>query len=274
MANSGRIHPSAVISPEAELAADVAVGPLAVIEGKVKLGPGCAIHGRAHLIGPLTMGEKNQVYSGAVIGEGPQHLHFGGEETSVEIGDGNIFRENVTIHKGTTSRWTTKIGDNNFLMAGSHVAHDCILGNRCILTNNAQLAGHVEMNDGAIISANSGVHQFCRIGRLAFISGISAATKDVPPFIMQQNFNTVVGVNLVGMRRAGMKTEEINAIRRLYHIVYLQENILPVALALAESELGRFAAVREYLDFVRASKRGIAGVHGPSRYQDQIREAA
>lgn len=276
MANSSRIHPTAYVAPEAELAADVAVGPLAVIEGKVKVGAGSVIHGRAHLIGPLTMGERNQVYSGAVLGEGPQHLHFGGEETTVEIGDGNIIRENVTIHKGTTSRWTTKIGDGNFLMAGSHVAHDCILGNRCILTNNAQLAGHVEMGDGAIVSANSGVHQFCRIGRLAFLSGISAATKDIPPFIMQQNFNTVVGINLVGMRRAGMKTEEITAVRQLYHIMYLKENTLPVALAEAEAELGRFAAVREYLEFVRASKRGIAGVHGPARYRhdEPLREAA
>lgn len=268
------IHPLAVVAAEADLAPDVEVGPLAVIEGHVKIGARCKIHARAHLIGPLRLGVNNQIFPGAVIGAAPQHLHFKGEETSVEIGANNIIRENVTIHRGTTSRWTTKIGDQNFFMACSHVGHDCIVGDRCILTNNALLAGHVEMGDGAIISANSGVHQFCRIGRLAFLSGISAATKDIPPFIIQQNFNTVVGINLVGMRRAGMKTEEITALRELYHIVYLQGNTVPVALAQVERKLGQFAAVREYVEFVRASKRGIAGVHGPARYNQELKEAA
>jgi UDP-N-acetylglucosamine acyltransferase len=268
------IHPTAVIAAEAELAPDVQVGPLAVIEGHVKVGSGCTIHGRAHLIGPMRLGANNQIFPGAVLGGPPQHLQFGGEPTSVEIGHGNIIRENVTIHRGTTSRWRTQLGDQNFLMAGSHVGHDCIVGNRCILTNNSLLAGHVELGEGAIVSGNSAVHQFCRVGRLAFLSGLSGTTKDVPPFIVQQNINQVVGINLVGMRRAGMKTEEIAAIRQLYHIVYLQGNTVPVALARVEQELGNFAAVREYVEFVRSSKRGIAGVSGPSRYDYEVKEAA
>lgn len=271
---SARIHSSAIVSLEAHIGPEVEIGPFALIEGRVTIGSGCKIHGRAHLIGPLEMGERNEIYSGAVIGEGPQHLHFKGEETWVRMGSGNVIRENVTIHKGTTSKWETRLGDGNFLMACSHVAHDCVVGNRCILTNNALLAGHVEMMDGAIVSGNSAVHQFCRLGRLSFLSGVSAATKDVPPFIVQQNFNQVVGMNLVGMRRAGMRSEEITAMRQLYHIVYLQNNSLPNALAEVERELGGVPAVQEFLAFVRGSKRGISGVQGPARYEYEQRDAA
>jgi UDP-N-acetylglucosamine acyltransferase len=259
---SARIHPFAIVSPEAELAPDVEVGPFAIIEGRVTLGAGCRIHARAHLIGPLTMGENNEVYPNAVIGGRPQHLGYKGEPTGVEIGDGNTFRENVTVHRGTTHSWVTRIGNNNLLMVGSHVAHDCKIGNRCILTNNSLLAGHCELEDNVCISGNSALHQFVKVGRLAFLSGISASTKDIPPFLIQQNINEVHGVNLVGMRRAGFTSPQIDAVRRLYHIVYLQGLAVPNALAEVMSELGHIDVAREFVQFVKNSKRGICSAPG------------
>ncbi len=258
------IHPTALVSPEAVLAEDVVVGPYALIEGRVRIGAGCILHARSHLIGPVTMGEGNEVFSNAIIGEKPQHFMYKNEPTSVEIGDNNIFRENVTIHRGTTGSWSTKIGSGNFFMAGAHVAHDCRIGNKCILANNSLLGGHVELIDNCFVSGNSGVHQFCRMGRLSFLSGTSGTTKDIPPFIIQQNINHVVGVNIIGMRRAGLNSAQINAIRRVYHIMYLQHLSTPNAMAEVEAELGHIDVVQEFLNFVRESKRGINGVaEGP-----------
>lgn len=257
---SSRIHPTALVSPEAELAVDVDVGAFVIIEGKVRIGPGCVVRPRAHLIGPLTIGRDNQVYSNAVLGERPQHFNYQDEPTGVAIGDGNTFRENVTVHRGTPHSGTTHIGNGNYFMVGSHVGHDCQVGNHCTLVNNAVLGGHCIIGDGAYLSAHSGTHQFCRMGRLALLSGTSATTKDVPPFIIQQNFNLVAGVNVVGMRRAGMTPQQISAIRRVYHIVFLQGLALPNALAKVAAELGEVDAVREFVTFVRQSQRGINGV--------------
>jgi UDP-N-acetylglucosamine acyltransferase len=256
---SPRIHPTALISAEAELAPDVEVGAFVVIEGKVRIGPGCVIRPRAHLVGPLTMGKGNTVFGNVVIGERPQHFQYKGEPTGVVIGDGNTFRENVTIHRGTTHSWETRIGNDNYFMAGSHVAHDCQIGNRCILVNNALLGGHCTLEDCVTISGNSAIHQFCRMGRLSFLSGASGSSKDVPPFIIQQEINIVAGVNVVGMRRAGLTPEQINAIRRVYQIVYLRGLTLPNALAQVEQELGKVDVVQEFIAFVRSSKRGING---------------
>jgi UDP-N-acetylglucosamine acyltransferase len=205
------------------------------------------------------MGQDNQVFANAVIGERPQHFQYRDEPTSVEIGDGNTFRENVTIHRGTTQSWKTRIGNQNYFMVGSHVAHDCQIGNRCILVNNALLAGHCTLGDNVTISGNSGVHQFCRLGRLCLLSGTSGTTKDIPPFIIQQEINIVNGVNVIGMRRAGLSAEQINAVRQLFHIMYLQGLSLPNALSRAEAELGHMDVVQEFLQFVRESKRGING---------------
>src|SRR5262249_7373503 len=166
IAPTARIHPTAVIPPEAELADDVEIGPFVVIEGAVRVGTGCRIRPHAHLIGPLTMGCDNLVFSGVVLGEQPQHLRYAGERTGLEIGDGNIFREHVTVHRGTTHSWTTRIGNHNFFMAHSHVAHDCVIGNQCLLANGALLGGHCVLEDGVFLSGNCAVHQFVRLGRL------------------------------------------------------------------------------------------------------------
>jgi UDP-N-acetylglucosamine acyltransferase len=254
---SARIHASAVISPEADLADDLVIGPYVTIEGPVKIGSGCVIRPGAHLIGPLVMGNDNTVFSGAVLGECPQHLKFNGEPTTLEIGHGNIFRENVTIHRGTTQSWTTKIGNDNFFMVNSHVAHDCRIGDRCILANGALVGGHCSIGDNVYLSGNCAVHQFVRLGKLALLSGCSATTKDIPPFVIQQNIDMVVGVNIVGMRRAGMTHEEINAVRKAFKILFREGLAIPNALRQIEEELGSWAAVSEMVTFIRNSQRGI-----------------
>jgi UDP-N-acetylglucosamine acyltransferase len=255
---SARIHPTAVISPDADLAEDVEVGPFVVIEGAVSVGPGCLVRPHAHLIGPLTMGRGNKVFGGAVLGERPQHLRYNDEPTCLEIGDDNVFREHVTVHRGTTASWKTIIRSRNFFMAGSHVAHDCRVGNGCILANGALLAGHCTLEDGVYMSGNSAIHQFVRVGRLALLSGVSASTKDIPPFIITQRINCIVGVNVVGMRRAGIPTAHIDAVRRAFHILYREELALPTALARIEAEVGSVDVVSEVVDFIRHSARGIS----------------
>jgi UDP-N-acetylglucosamine acyltransferase len=255
---SARVHPTAIVSPEADLADDVEVGPFVVIEGPVRLGPGCAVRPYAHLIGPLTMGRGNKVYSGAVLGERPQHLRYADEPTALEVGDDNIFREHVTVHRGTTASWKTVIGSRNFFMAGAHVAHDCRVGNGCILANSALLGGHCVVEDGVFLSGNSAVHQFVHVGRLALLSGASGSTKDIPPFVIQQYINTVCGVNVVGMRRAGLTGAQIDAVRRAYHVIFREGLTVPNALARVERELGSVDVVREVVDFIRRSARGIS----------------
>jgi UDP-N-acetylglucosamine acyltransferase len=257
IAQSARIHPTALIAPEAEIGEDVQIGPYVIVEGEVRIGAGCIVRPGAHLIGPLTMGCHNVVFGGAVIGEQPQHLKYAGEQTRVVIGDHNIIREHVTIHRGTTHSWETRIGDHNFLMAHSHVAHDCQVGNHCILANGALLAGHCVLEDNVYISGNAALHQFCRAGRLSLLSGTSAATKDIPPFIIQQRLNCVCGVNVVGMRRAGVASTHIDAVRRAFHILYRSRMLVSAALEHMQRELGDIPEVAEMVAFIRASSRGI-----------------
>lgn len=261
-----RIHPTAVIAAEAELAEDVQVGPYVVIEGRVRIGPGCVLRPHAYLCGPLTMGRGNVVFTGAVLGERPQHLQYNDEPTSLEIGDDNIFREHVTVHRGTAYTGKTEIGSRNFFMAGSHIAHDCRIGNGCILANGALVAGHCVLADGAYLSGNCAIHQFVRVGRLALLSGCSATTKDIPPFVMQQGINCVVGINVVGMRRAAMTHAQINAVRQAFHILYRQGRTVRAALDQLEQGLGNVDVVAEMITFIRQSTRGISVTDEHSRY--------
>ena len=260
-AQPSRIHPTALISPEAELADDVVVGPYAVIEGRVCIGSGSVLRPFVHLCGPLTMGRNNQVYTGAVLGERPQHLQYHDEPTRVEIGDDNIFREGVTVHRGTVQSQVTKIGSANFFMANSHIAHDCRVGDRCMLANGAVVGGHCTLGDNVFLSGNSAVHQFCRVGRLALLSGASATTMDIPPFVIVQRINTVMGVNVIGMRRAGLNYRQVQAIRRAYQILYKSRKVISVALSEIEQESGSIDVVAEFVDFIRTSKRGISLSH-------------
>jgi UDP-N-acetylglucosamine acyltransferase len=264
---SRRIHPTAVIAPEVELADDVEVGALAILDGKITVGSGSIIRPGAYLFGTITMGRANIVHTGAVLGEAPQHLKYKGEPTSLEIGDENIFREHVTVHRGTTHSMKTVIGNQNFLMAGAHVAHDCVVGDRCILTNGCLVAGHCIIEDNVILSGNSAVHQFCHVGRLALLSGCSASTKDVPPFVIQQGIDCVSGVNLIGMKRAGMTGEQINAVRLAFRILYRDGLVLPAAVAKLEHDMGQVDVVQEIMRFLRNCTRGIS--HMRSRFREE-----
>jgi UDP-N-acetylglucosamine acyltransferase len=263
---TAQIHPTAIISGDARLGENVQVGPFAVLEGPVVIGERTIVRAHAHLIGPLTTGVGNDIGTGAVLGGAPQHLNYKGEPTNLEIGDGNSFREYVTVHRGMPlgtgpGTGVTRVGHRNLFMAGSHVAHDCRVGNDCILANSALLGGHVEVGDRALISGNSAVHQFCRVGRLSLLSGASASSKDIPPFWIMQDINTVCGVNTIGMRRAGIPTLEIQAVRRAFSIIYRERLTISAALMRMEAELGQFPCVRELVEFIRASKRGICGAH-------------
>ncbi len=264
--DTDRIHPTALISPEAKLADSVTVGPYVVIEGPVTIGDHTIIRPHVHLMGPLTIGPNNDIGTGVVLGGAPQHLGYKGEPTSVAIGEGNIFREHVTVHRGMPQgagpgTGTTRIGNRNLFMAGSHVAHDCVVGSECMFANSAVIAGHVEVGDRALLSGNSAVHQFCRVGRLALLSGASASSKDIPPFWVMQEVNWVCGVNTIGMRRAGIPSVEIQAVRRAFALIYKERMPIPMVLLKIEAELGHLPAIRELVGFLRTSKRGICGAH-------------
>lgn len=270
MTASPLIHPTAVVSPDARLAADVRVGPYAIIDGPVELAAGCAVHAHAHLMGRVTAGEGNDFGPGCVIGDRPQHLGYKGEPTTVTIGHGNTFREHTTVHRGMpvgAGRGVTTIGDGNYFMCGSHVGHDCIVGNNVILVNGTLLGGHVEVGDRALISGNSGIHQNCRVGRLALVRGLSTVTMDVPPFWMLKTPNAPAGVNLIGMRRAGMASADIQAVRKAFNLLYRGDLMLSLAVARVEAELGANPAVREVIAFIRSSKRGIPGSHRANESQ-------
>jgi UDP-N-acetylglucosamine acyltransferase len=260
------IHPTAVISAEVELAADVQVGPFTIIEGPVQVGPGCVIEGHASLCGPLTMGRDNFVGHGAVLGKSPQSRGYRGEPTRLTIGDGNTFREYVTVHRGTVEGCgETRIGDHNLLMINSHIGHDVQMGNGCTLVNAALVAGHVQLDDGCILSGHAAVQQRVRVGRLAMLGGLGSTTKDIPPFVLQQGYNCVSGLNLVGLRRAAMSAEAINGLREAFRVLYKEGRVLRVALERIEADFGHLSEVRELLQFIRGSALGINPARDTSR---------
>jgi UDP-N-acetylglucosamine acyltransferase len=255
---SEQIHPTAVIDPDASLAADVQIGPYAIIEGPVEVGPECVIEAHACLCGPLTMGSNNFVGHGAVLGKSPQHRGYRGESTSLRIGDDNVFREFVTVHRGTADgNQVTWIGDRNMFMIGSHLGHDVRVGSGCTVVNHALIAGHVSLHDGCILSGHTAVQQRVRIGRLAMLGGMGSTTKDIPPFILQHGQNCVTGLNIVGLRRAGIPASSIDGLRNAFRIFYRECRLQCAALDRIEAELGMIPEVVEFVAFVRESKLGI-----------------
>ncbi len=256
-ASSVRIHPTAIVDPAAELGDGVVVEAFAMIEGSVRLGPGCNVRARAHLIGDIVAGAGNDFGIGCVVGERAQHLAHQCSPGRVEIGENNVFRENVTIHRGTPDGSGTRVGNNNFLMVNTHVAHDCRVGDHCIFANGAVIGGHAIIEDRVFLSGNTGVHQQCRIGRLAMISATSSATKDVPPFGIAEGRNRLVGVNLVGLKRAGMTPTQINGIRQAYRMLLTSGMLLSSAITRIERELGHIDVALELVKFMRTAGRGI-----------------
>ena len=258
------IHSTAVVDPGAVLGPDVTIGPYAVIDAHVTLGPDCVVGPHVHLTGHTTIGARNRFHAGCVIGDAPQDLKYKDEPTRLSIGDDNVFREHVTVHRSNKLAEDTVIGSHNFLMAGSHAAHNVRLGSHVILANGALLAGHVEVGDRAFVSGNCVVHQFTRIGTLALMQGGAGVGQDVPPYCIATGVNTICGLNVVGLRRAGFDAEQRLELRRLYQALFRSGENFGAAVASARDSFRGEAAVR-FLDFVAASKRGVCRHAGSAR---------
>jgi UDP-N-acetylglucosamine acyltransferase len=250
-----KIHPTAIVDPNAKISADVEVGPFSVIGPHVTIGDKTVLQSHVVIEGEVISGRGNFIGHGAIIGAPPQDISFSPErKTKVEIGDDNIIREYCTIHRGSPDGSATKIGDKNFLMAGAHIGHNCIIGNDVIIANNCLLAGHVRVDDGAFLGGGSTFHQFMHIGRLVMVQGSSAFGKDLPPFVVAAERNAVFGVNIVGLRRAGFSAKDRDEIKAAFKLVYVSG--LNIGQALEKAATMTFgAAGREFLDFVANSKK-------------------
>jgi UDP-N-acetylglucosamine acyltransferase len=253
-----RIHPTAIIAPDADIAADVEIGAFAIVGEGCTLDTGCVIAPRATLERNVTLGRDVKVGICTVLGGAPQDLKYAGEETSVEIGDGTVVREYVTVNRGTAHSFKTTVGENCLLMSYVHVGHDCRIGNSVILSNVVQLAGHVTIEDKAIISGMSAVHQFTRIGRHSFIGGMSRVSKDIPPFLKAVgNPVKLYGLNTIGLQRSGMDEETIRELKRAYRLLFRSDLNVSQAIERAQTEIEPLPEVKELIRFVEASERGV-----------------
>jgi UDP-N-acetylglucosamine acyltransferase len=255
---AAKIHPTALVDPDAQIGNGVKIGPFSLIGSQAVIGDKTIVESHVVIEGDVTIGRGNFIGHGAIIGAPPQDVSFPPErKTKVEIGDDNIIREYCTIHRGSADDSATKIGDNNFLMAGAHVGHNCVIGNNVIIANNCLLAGYVRVDDGAFLGGGSTFHQSMHIGRLVMVQGSSAFGKDLPPFVIAAERNSVFGLNIVGLRRAGLTAKDRDEIKEAFKLVYLRGLNTSQALEKAATmTLG--APAREFLDFVANSKnRGI-----------------
>ena len=255
------IHSAAIVHPNAKVDATVEIGPFAVIDTGVELGAHCVVGPHVHLTGVTKIGSHNRFHTGCVIGDAPQDLKYKNEPTRLRIGDHNVFREHVTVHRSTTLDGETVIGSNNFLMANSHVGHNSQVGDHVIIANGALLGGHAVVQDRAFISGNCLVHQFCRVGTLAIMQGGSAISKDLPPFTVARGGNGICGLNAVGLRRAGFTTEQRLELKKIYHLLFRSGKSLRTAIAEAQKNF-RSPAAKVLLDFVAVAKRGVCSDTG------------
>ena len=256
-----KIHPTAAVGASARLAEDVEIGAFACIGDEVEIGSRTVVQSHAVIEGFVRLGPDNFVGHGAIIGGAPQDLNFSaGTRSGIEIGRGNIIREQVTIHRGTVPDSFTKIGDENFLMAGAHLGHNCAIGNKVIIANNCLLGGYVTVEDGAFLGGGCGFHQFTRVGRLAITQGNSSFAKDLPPYLIGSGLNKVAGLNVVGLKRAGFGADDRAEIKAAFHLLY--ESGLNVSQALEEARTRNWRApAQAFFDFVAAAKRrGICGL--------------
>jgi len=252
------IHPTAVVDPRAQIDPSAEVGPYAIIGPDVQIGPRTHILAHACITGHTIIGADNEIHMGAIIGSGPQHLAYKGAPTYTTIGDRNILREYVSINGSYAEGGRTVIGHDNYLMISSHVGHDCLLGNRIVLCNCSLLAGHVEVQDQVFISGLVAVHQFARLGRLVMCAGITRVNRDVPPFMMVYGDSEVIGLNVVGLRRAGISAAAHAELRKAYRILYEEKRSLPSAITALKSEL-HGPEVQHLVEFLEETKRGICG---------------
>jgi UDP-N-acetylglucosamine acyltransferase len=253
------IDPRAVISPQAEIAADVSIGPFTVIGPDVVIGAGTWIGPHAVINGPTRIGVDNKIFQFASLGDAPQDKKYKGEPTRLEIGDRNVFRESVTVNRGTThDKGVTHIGNDNLLMAYSHVAHDCHLGDQIVMANCATLGGHVQLGDWVIMGGLSAVHQYTKVGAHCFIAHNAAVTRDVPPYVMAVGRPAVPhSVNAEGLKRRGFTAAQILNIRRAYRLLYRSGMKLTAALEELDKAAASQAEIRPFVEFIKRSERSI-----------------
>lgn len=253
------IHPSAIIDPGAEIGSGVSIGPYSIVGADVTIGDGCEIASHVVIQGPTKLGERNRVFQFASVGEEPQDKKFAGEQSWLEVGNDNVIREYVTLNRGTAGGGgVTRVGDRNLLMACSHVAHDCIVGNDAVFANGSALAGHVTVGDYAIIGGNTCVHQFCHIGEHSFLGLNSVANKDLTPFtIAVGNYAMARGINKEGLRRRGFDDSAISALHRAYRQLLKQRGNLQGSIDSLPADISSVAEVRRLVEFMQASERGV-----------------
>lgn len=261
------VHPTAIIHPDAKLHPTVSVGPYAVIDAGVELGAGCVVGPHVYLTGVTRIGANNRFHAGCVIGDAPQDLKYAGEPTRLRIGDGNVFREHVTIHRSNKLTEDTVIGSDGLFMAQCHIGHNSIVGNHVIIANGAMLGGHVTVEDRAFISGNCMIHQFVRVGTLALMQGNSGVSKDVPPFCVARGINGICGLNVIGLRRAGFSAADRLELKQLYRVMFREGRAFRDALAEAQ---GKFtgAGAKTFLEFATTTKRGLCA--GTSAAADSL----
>lgn len=258
-----KIHPTAIVDKGANIGADVEIGPYTIVGGEVSIGEQCRLESHVVIEGRVRIGASNHIGHGAIIGTPPQVVGFDSRiKSGVELGDGNVVREHCTIHRATDEGGSTALGNENFLMAGAHVGHNCRVGNKVIIANNCLLGGHVRVDDNAFLGGGSVFHQYMHVGRLAMVQGSSGFSKDIPPFLVAAEVNLVFGVNIVGLKRAGFSAEDRREIQNAFKLLYTSGLNVSQALEKAETEnLGRVA--REFFDFVaEAKKRGVCPFKG------------
>jgi UDP-N-acetylglucosamine acyltransferase len=253
------IDPRAIISPKAQLASDVTVGPFSIIGPEVQIGAGTVVGPHVVINGPTTIGADNHIFQFASIGDAPQDKKYKGEPTRLEIGDRNVFRENCTVNRGTThDKGVTRVGDDNLFMAYSHVAHDCQVGNKTVFANCAALGGHVEIGDWVTLGGLTAVHQFVKIGAHAFLAGGSALRQDCPPYVMVAgNPARPEAVNSEGLKRRGFSPEAIRNIRNAYRILYRSDLLLAAALERLQSLVPQQPELAIFVEFIGQSTRSL-----------------
>ncbi len=253
------IHPTAIVDPGARLGTGVRIGPYCVIGAQVELGEGCRLQNHVTIEGPSAIGPDNVFYPCASIGQQTQDLKYRGEPTFLRIGEGNTFREFVTVHRGTAPDSCTRVGSRGNFLAYSHVAHDCIVGDGVIFSNNGTIAGHVEVQDCAVIGGLTAVHQYCRVGRHAITGGCSKIVQDVPPFMIADgNPARVRGVNQIGLERHGFPEESVRRLREAYRLLYRSKmNVKQAVEEIRKRLLAGAAEIEQLVEFIESSGRGI-----------------
>ncbi|MGC9065767.1 MAG: acyl-ACP--UDP-N-acetylglucosamine O-acyltransferase [Candidatus Ratteibacteria bacterium] len=253
------IHPTAIVSSQAEIGEHTSIGPYAIIEGRAKIGSDCFIGPMVHIGANVELGNNCKIYTSAAIGNPPQDLKYRGETSFVRIGNNNTIREFVTINTATGENQFTSLGDNNLLMAYVHVAHNCVIGNNCIIANAATIAGHVFIDDYAIIGGLVGIHQFSRIGKHAIVGGCSKITKDIIPFITADGHPARPhGINTIGLKRRGFSHEVISILEDAYKIIFRSNLIIEQVIEKLKSQFASVPEVEEIIRFIISSERGIA----------------